>query len=223
MFTGIIQAVGTIAAMENHGGDLRLSINTGTLDLADVRPGDSIAVSGVCLTAVEWSNGGFVADVSGETLGLTTLGDMGVNDRVNLEKALTLETRLGGHLVSGHVDGIGEVIERREDSRSVRFTVQAPDALARYIAVKGSITVDGISLTVNSVDGAAFGLNIVPHTLAETTMQDFSNGRRVNLEVDLVARYLERLLQGDAAAAPGAGPGITRELLESCGFTGQRD
>lgn len=223
MFTGIIQAVGTIASMENRGGDLRLGINTGKLPLDDVQPGDSIAVSGVCLTAVDLSSTGFVADVSGETLGLTTLGRLAVDDRVNLEKALTLATRLGGHLVSGHVDGIGEITDRRADARSVRFTIRAPDALARYIAMKGSICVDGISLTVNAVDGATFELNIVPHTLAETTMQDFQPGTRVNLEVDLVARYLERLLLGDAAAKPGNSPGITRELLENCGFSADAD
>ena len=223
MFTGIIQAVGTVASTENRGGDLRLGINTGMLPLADVQIGDSIAVSGVCLTAVELSATGFVADVSAETLGLTTLGGLKVNDRINLEKALTLATRLGGHLVSGHVDGIGEVIAREADSRSVRFSIRAPDELARYIATKGSICVDGISLTVNAVDGANFALNIVPHTLAETTMQDFRPGRAVNLEVDLIARYLERLLQGEGAAQPGAGPGITRELLESCGFGGKAD
>ncbi len=223
MFTGIIQAVGTIASMENRGGDLRLGINTGKLPLDDVQLGDSIAVSGVCLTAVSLSSSGFVADVSGETLGLTMLGRLAVSDRVNLEKALTLSTRLGGHLVSGHVDGIGEVIDRRADARSVRFTIRAPDALARYIAVKGSICVDGISLTVNAVDGATFELNTVPHTLAETTMQDFRPGTRVNLEVDLVARYLERLLLGDAAAKPGNSPGITRELLENYGFSTSSD
>ena len=223
MFTGIIQAVGTIASMENRGGDLRLGINTGKLPLDDVQLGDSIAVSGVCLTAVALSSTGFVADVSGETLGLTTLGRLAAGDRVNLEKALTLATRLGGHLVSGHVDGIGEITDRRADARSVRFTIRAPDALARYIAVKGSICVDGISLTVNAVDGATFELNIVPHTLAETTMQDFQPGTRVNLEVDLVARYLERLLLGDAAAKPGNSPGITRELLENCGFSAGAD
>jgi riboflavin synthase len=138
---------------------------------------------------------------------------------VNLEKALTLETRLGGHLVSGHVDGFGTVTARREDSRSVQFSVQAPDELARYIATKGSICVDGVSLTVNAVDGAVFELNIVPHTLSETTMQKYQAGQQVNLEVDLVARYLERLLQGDAAAQSGSGGQITRELLTACGFS----
>jgi riboflavin synthase len=221
MFTGIIQAVGSVAALEPRGGDLRISINTGKLPMADVELGDSIAVSGVCLTVVEKRESGFQADVSGETLRLTTLGRLAANDTVNLEKALTLATRLGGHLVSGHVDGIGEVTARSEDSRSIRFTIRAPDALARYIAVKGSICVDGVSLTVNAVNGAAFELNIVPHTLAETTLCDYRPGRQVNLEVDLVARYLERLLQGDAAAVPGDEGGLTRELLESCGFGGK--
>jgi riboflavin synthase len=221
MFTGIIQAVGRVAALERRGGDLRIAIDTGKLPLADVALGDSVAVSGVCLTVVDTGTRAFHADVSGETLGLTTLGQLAPGDAVNLEKALTLATRLGGHLVSGHVDGIGTVTARREDSRSVRFAIQAPDALARYIAVKGSICVDGVSLTVNAVDGAGFELNIVPHTLAETTLAGFRAGRRVNLEVDLIARYLERLLQGDAAATPGQG--LTREQLEAAGFAGRHD
>ena len=220
MFTGIIQAVGSIASLEQRGGDMRLGVQGGKLTMDDVKPGDSIAVSGVCLTVVEKTAQGFSADVSGETLQRTIIGTLAVHDAVNLEKALTLETRLGGHLVSGHVDGIGTVTARRADSRSVQFTVQAPDELARYIAVKGSICVDGVSLTVNAVDGAAFELNIVPHTLSETIMQDYRAGRQVNLEVDLVARYLERLLLGDAAAQPGTSGQITRELLESCGFAG---
>jgi riboflavin synthase len=222
MFTGIIQAVGSIASLEQRGGDLRLGIQTGKLPLEDVVLGDSIAVSGVCLTVVELDGRRFFADVSGETLRRTIIGDLGIGDPVNLEKALTLAARLGGHLVSGHVDGIGSVSARRQDSRSVQFTIQAPDELARYIAVKGSICVDGVSLTVNSVSGASFELNIVPHTLEETTLHGFRTGRRVNLEVDLIARYLERLLLGDAAAQPGVGSGLTRELLESCGFGGAR-
>jgi riboflavin synthase len=218
MFTGIIQAVGTISNLEKRGGDLRLGIRTGKLRLGDVAIGDSIAVSGVCLTVVELGEGGFRADVSGETLRRTTLGMLTVNTPVNLEKALTLSTPLGGHLVSGHVDGIGTVIACREDNRSVQFTIRAPDELARYIATKGSICVDGVSLTVNGVHGAEFELNIVPHTLAETTMNGYLAGRKVNLEVDLVARYLERLLQGEQAALPGAGGAITREMLEASGF-----
>ncbi|MDX2457769.1 MAG: riboflavin synthase [Gammaproteobacteria bacterium] len=218
MFTGIIQAVGSIAALEQRGGDMRLGVHGGKLPMDDVNLGDSIAVSGVCLTVVEKTAHGFYADVSGETLKRTIIGKLAVNDAVNLEKALTLETRLGGHLVSGHVDGIGTVTARHEDSRSVQFTVQAPDELARYIATKGSVCVDGVSLTVNAVDGANFALNIVPHTLAETTLRDYRAGQQINLEVDLLARYLERLLQGDAAAQPGTAGQISRELLAACGF-----
>ncbi len=201
---------------------MRIGIRTGALPMDDVHIGDSIAVSGVCLTVVEPGANGFYADVSGETLDRTMLGSLAVHDAVNLEKALTLETRLGGHLVSGHVDGIGVVTDRREDNRSVRLTIKVPDELARYIAAKGSICVDGISLTVNAVAGSAFELNIVPHTLDATTMHAYRAGRKVNLEVDLVARYLERLLLGDAAAQPDAGEGITREILETYGFPASR-
>jgi len=217
VFTGIIQSVGQVAGMQSRGGDLRLRIATGKLDLDDVELGDSIAVNGVCLTAVELPGDGFVADVSNETLSLTSLGELNPGSRVNLEKALTLQTRLGGHLVAGHVDGLGEVLDRREDARSVRFRIRAPRELARYIAPKGSITVDGTSLTVNAVDGDIFDLNIVPHTLQETIMSEYHSGRKVNLEVDLVARYLERLLLGDAAAEPGR-KGIDLQTLAKAGF-----
>ncbi len=200
---------------------MRIGINTGKLPMEDVSLGDSIAVSGVCLTVVELPGPGIVADVSGETLRRTIIGRLAINDAVNLEKALTLETRLGGHLVSGHVDGIGTVSACSEDSRSVQFTIRAPDELARYIAPKGSICVDGVSLTVNAVNGAEFNLNIVPHTLDETTLKEYRPGREVNLEVDLVARYLERLLQGEGAARPESGQGLTRETLESHGFIGK--
>ncbi|MER2584276.1 MAG: riboflavin synthase [Candidatus Competibacter sp.] len=216
MFTGIIAAVGTITALQPRSGDVRLRITAGKLDLSDVQLGDSIAVSGVCLTAVELPGDGFWADASRETLECTILGGAAPGMKVNLEKALTPTTRLGGHLVSGHVDGIGTVTEWRPDGRSWRLRIQAPDALARYIAAKGSICVDGVSLTVNRVDGAAFELNIVPHTLAETTLADFKTGRRVNLEVDLIARYLERLLLGDRAAQPGGV--LTEALLREHGF-----
>ncbi len=223
MFTGIIQATGTVAALEPRGGDLRITINTGKLPLAEVTTGDSIAVSGVCLTATDITDTGFSADVSGETLACTVTGDLAVNAAVNLEKALTLSTPLGGHLVSGHVDGIGAVVSRAADSRSVRFAIEAPAELARYIATKGSICVDGVSLTVNQVDGAVFGLNIVPHTLVETTLGDCRPGCKVNLEVDLVARYLERLLLGDKAAQPGTSGRLTREILEASGFGGKSE
>jgi riboflavin synthase len=218
MFTGIVQSVGRIAAVEARGGDARLRIRSGKLPMGDVSAGDSIAVNGVCLTAVELPGDGFAADVSRETLSLTTLGDLGAGSAVNLEKALTLGTPLGGHLVSGHVDGVGEVLERRDDARSVRLRIRAPAGLARYIAPKGSICVDGTSLTVNAVDGPLFELNIVPHTLEETITDGYAPGTRVNLEVDLIARYLERLLLGDQAAEPGAGQGVTRELLGRHGF-----
>lgn len=218
MFTGIIQAVGTIKHQEQRGGDVRLSINTGKLDLSDVELGDSIAVNGVCLTAVELPGNGFSADVSRETLSLTSLGKLNTGSPVNLEKALTLATRLGGHLVSGHVDGLGTVIQRHDDARSVNFTIEAPADLARYIVHKGSITVDGTSLTVNAVNGACFDLNIVPHTLQETIMGNYQPGSRVNLEVDLIARYLERLLLGDKAAETGSGGGVDMEMLARSGF-----
>ncbi len=217
MFTGIIQAIGTVAGLEPRGGDVRLRIRTGKLDLSNVRLGDSIAVNGVCLTVIALPGDGFAADVSRETLSLTTLGRQATGSRVNLEKALTLGTPLGGHLVSGHVDGMGEVLERHEDARSVRFRVRAPNELARYIAPKGSICVDGTSLTVNAVDGAVFDLNIVPHTLQETNIGDYSAGTQVNLEVDLIARYLERLLLGEQAAVGGAS-GISRAFLAAHGF-----
>ena len=217
MFTGIIQAIGTIRDLQAKGGDLRLSIATGKLDLADVALGDSIAVNGVCLTAIALDNDGFAADVSRETLNLTSLGNLTRGSFVNLEKALTLQTRLGGHLVSGHVDGLGEILSRKEDARSVRFIVKAPDDLARYIAHKGSITVDGTSLTVNKVDGANFELNIVPHTLAETIMASYHSGMKVNLEVDLIARYLERLLLGEKAAHTSKSR-ITEAFLAEHGF-----
>jgi riboflavin synthase len=216
MFTGIIQAIGTIAAIEPKGQDTRLRVHTGKLPLDDVAIGDSIAVNGVCLTAVELPGDGFWADVSGETLSRTTFANLQQGSRVNLEKALTPTTHLGGHLVSGHVDGIGEVIDRSDAGRSVKFRIKAPAELARYIAEKGSICVDGISLTVNAVDGASFDLNIVPHTLTETTMGDFQPGNKLNLEVDVIARYLERLLLGEKAAQSGTG--VTETLLAEHGF-----
>lgn len=221
MFTGIIQTVGTIAALQAQGEDLRLSVRCAGLDMDDVAPGDSIAVNGVCLTAVTLSERGFSADVSAETLNNTTFSKLTVGSRVNLEKALTPTARLGGHLVSGHVDGVGEVMQRYNDGRSVRFSIQAPNELARYIARKGSITVDGISLTVNDVAGAEFTLNIVPHTLAETTLQACLPGQKLNLEVDLIARYLERLVLGEQAARP-EGEGIGKSFLAEHGFLSSR-
>lgn len=221
MFTGIVEAIGQIANIQSKGADWRITVNTGQLDLSDVQLGDSIAVNGICLTVVALPGNGFAADVSAETLQRSNFGMLQSGSAVNLEKALTPMTRLGGHLVSGHVDGIGEIIERRDEGRSVRFRIKAPDELARYIALKGSITVDGISLTVNGVDGAVFELNLVPHTLQETTMTDYGVGQRVNLEVDLIARYLERLMLGDAAAKPAHG-GISEAFLAEHGFLSSR-
>ena len=217
MFTGIIESIGSIRSLTPKGGDVRVYVATGKLDLADVKLGDSIAVNGVCLTAVELPGDGFWADVSRETLDCTAFNDLKSGSRVNLEKALTPSSRLGGHLVSGHVDGVGEVVSREDNARAIQFRVRAPKELARYIAHKGSITVDGTSLTVNAVDGPEFELTIVPHTLTETIMADYRPGRRVNLEVDLLARYLERLLLGDKAAEPGQG-GITESFLAANGY-----
>jgi len=219
MFTGIIQALGKIKTIEKKGGDVRLQVATNDLDLADVQLGDSIAVNGVCLTAVELTKDSFTADVSNETLACTTFSELAVGWDVNLEKALTPMTRLGGHLVSGHVDGIGKIISRQDDGRSERFVIEAPTELAKYIAVKGSICLNGISLTVNSVDGAEFSLNIVPHTLQETNMDGYTQGTMVNLEVDVIARYLERLMLGDAAAVKDtSAKGIDEALLVASGF-----
>ncbi len=212
MFTGIIEAVGKIRRREARGGDVRLAIESGKLDLNETALGDSIAVNGVCLTAAAFFGDGFGADVSRETLSLTTLGGLGPGSPVNLEKALTLSTPLGGHLVSGHVDGLGRILERNDDARSVRFRIQAPAELTRYIARKGSICVDGTSLTVNAVHDHGFEVNIVPHTLRQTIMADYAPGTSVNLEVDLIARYLERLLHEEGSS------GVTLDKLREYGF-----
>lgn len=218
MFTGIIEAVGTIRAIEPRGGDVRLHIATGKLDLTDVKLGDSIATNGVCLTAVELPGDGFVADVSTETLTRSTLKGLKVGTRVNLEKALQPTSRLGGHIVSGHVDGIGEVVSRETSARAVLFRVRAPKELAKYIAEKGSVTTDGISLTVNGVHGAEFDLTIVPHTVQETNIAGWQPGTQLNLEVDVIARYLERLLLGEKAAESAGGSNITLAFLAENGF-----
>ena len=194
MFTGIIQAVGKIAALTPQGGDLRISIDTGSLPMENVKLGDSICVSGCCLTVIEKRVRGFDADASKETLSLTTLGDLKPGSPVNLEASLTMATPLGGHIVSGHVDGLGTVRARREEARSVRFDIEVPQALKRYVAQKGSICVDGVSLTVNALRDNVFDVNIIPHTMSHTTFGHYAVGSRVNLEVDVVARYVERML-----------------------------
>lgn len=200
MFTGIIQAVGHIAAIESGEQDIRLCIESGKLPLEGVALGDSIATSGVCLTVTELTGEGYWADVSPESLSLTTLGTKGVGDPVNLETSLTLSTPLGGHLVSGHVDGVGYVDDIIEDARFWRVRIAAPEALARYVAMKGSICVDGTSLTVNQVEGCHFELTIIPQTWEETVFSEYRVGSPVNLEVDVIARYLERLMQFEASA-----------------------
>ena len=218
MFTGIIQAVGTVVAMQPTGGDLRLRIKTGQLSLDDVALGDSICTNGVCLTVIELPGDGYWADVSVETLDFTTLGGLQSGSRVNLEKALTPASRLGGHIVSGHVDGVGEILGLQEDARSIRVEVSVPAELAKYIAHKGSICIDGTSLTVNAVTGNRFELNIIPQTMAETIFGEYRPGSRVNLEVDVIARYLERLVLGDAAADPGMATELSMETLADNGF-----
>jgi riboflavin synthase len=195
MFTGIVEAQGRLVTVENVGGDRRLTIATDGAYLDGVQLGDSIAVNGVCLTAVALPPQGFVADVSVETLNATTAADWQLGMVVNLERALTATKPLGGHMMSGHVDGVGHLLEKHEDARSWRLTFEAPVALARYIARKGSIAIDGVSLTVNAVADARFELNIVPHTWQNTTLGTLVVGAAVNLEVDLIARYLERLLE----------------------------
>jgi riboflavin synthase len=200
MFTGIIEAKGTIKSLVNHGDDIRLTVETGKLDMSDVALGDSISTNGVCLTVVDFGAHYYSVDVSSETIKYTGFANYTNGSEVNLEKAMRADTRFGGHIVSGHVDGVGEVLSVTDHERYVEVWVKAPDELAKYIAHKGSITVDGVSLTVNEVKGAAFMLWLIPHTLEETVIGSYTTGTKVNLEVDLIARYLERLMLGDKAA-----------------------
>lgn len=197
MFTGIVQGVGTVRSIEPHGGDVTIVLDTGSVALDGIELGGSIAVSGVCLTATRFDRSSFAADVSRETLSLTTLGDCRVGSRVNLEKALLAGQALGGHYVTGHVDGVGEVVSRHDDARSVRMEFRVPPELARYVARKGSICIDGVSLTVNGAAGDRFDVNLVPHTLEVTTLGLLQAGSRVNLEVDIIARYVERMMHPD--------------------------
>lgn len=194
MFTGIIQSIGRMARLEPRGGDLRIAVAAPDFGISDIALGDSISVSGCCLTVVAIENHALVFDVSNETLSLTTLGGLREGDAVNLEKALRLADRLGGHLVSGHVDGLGAIVAIEPDARSQRWSIEAPRDLLRYIAAKGSICMEGVSLTVNAVEGQRFDVNLIPHTVAATTFRDRREGDRVNLEIDLLARYLERLM-----------------------------
>ena len=217
MFTGIIAATGTLASITDTGSDWRIRVQSEQLDFSDVATGDSIAVSGVCLTALAITKYGFDADVSRETLACTTMQELRSGDLVNLEKALTPQSRLGGHIVSGHVDGIAELVSHKPDGRSQRLVFRVPPALARYIAQKGSVCLDGVSLTVNEVSGNTFGVNIIPHTAERTTLQQCQPGQKVNVEVDVISRYLERLLEGKAETATG----LTLDKLAKAGFAGK--
>ncbi|NNF52674.1 MAG: riboflavin synthase [Gammaproteobacteria bacterium] len=218
MFTGLVQGIGKICAKEERGGDLRFAVDATGLGAIEFANGESIAVNGVCLTATDVRGAVFSADVSNETRSKTTLGGMAPGDMVNLERSLVLGQALGGHLVAGHVDAIGEVREIEDDGRSWRMQVAVPPELDRLIAVKGSICVDGVSLTVNETGTGLFGVNIVPHTMQVTALGSISRGTRVNIEVDIIARYLERLLSGDAGEANTEGGRISADLLERLGF-----
>jgi riboflavin synthase len=197
MFTGIIEEVGEIIALEQCKGDIKLRVKTNQLNVSKIQLGDSIATNGVCLTVARLCQDGYESDVSSETLSVTSIENWSIGTKVNLERSLTIDMRLGGHLVLGHVDGIGEVVDRFSDARSERFRLRAPAKLAKYIAQKGSITIDGISLTVNKIEKLEFELNIVPYTLEHTAMNTYKKGTRVNLEVDVIARYVERLMQSE--------------------------
>jgi len=215
MFTGIIQALGSIEQRKARDGDIRLTISCGDLDLTDVVIGDSVAVNGTCLTAVKLHDHAFVADVSVETMNKTSLGQLAVGSAVNLEMALTLNTALGGHLVSGHVDGLATLIDMQPDARSIRYHFEVDAAIQHYIAAKGSVTIDGTSLTVNDIDANRFDVNIVPHTQQKTIFQYYQPGSRVNIEVDIIARYLERLLQGRANASSNKEQQLLETLIKS--------
>ena len=216
MFTGIVEAVGRVRAVSDLGGDKRLAIDAGELPLVEVKLGDSIATNGVCLTVTELEGSLFYADVSRETLALSTLAQATPGTAVNLERAMPASGRFDGHLVSGHIDGRGRVVARREDARSIRLSVWVPEPLRKYTAHKGSICIDGVSLTINALTSDGVELNIVPHTAARTVIASYRAGTAVNLEVDLIARYLERLLAG----AQHERTGIDAAFLAKHGFTG---
>ncbi len=217
MFTGIVEAVGQLTAITPKGEDVTITVNVGKLDMSDVKLGDSIATNGVCLTVVAFNGSSYSADLSLETLKKSSFANYKAGDKVNLEKAMLPTTRFGGHIVSGHVDGVGEIVERNIVGRAIEFWVELPEELNKYVAEKGSITVDGISLTVNDLRKNAFKLTIVPHTTQETTIDSFQVGRKVNLEVDVLARYLERLLQGrEQSKQPESR--LTMEFLQQNGF-----
>ena len=217
MFTGIIESLGKVESLQNVGGDVRLRIQT-DLDMTDVHLGDSIATNGICLTVIDSGDNWYAADVSRESLNRTTLGNWKAGQPVNVEKAMLPTTRFGGHIVSGHVDAVGEITVVRSDARSIYFEVTAPKEIAKYLAEKGSITVDGISLTINHLRGNILSLNLIPHTSERTNISTWKLGTKVNLEVDILARYIERLLLGDKAAETTPQSKISMEFLAENGF-----
>lgn len=217
MFTGIIESLGKVESLQSVGGDVRLRIGT-DLDMSDVHLGDSIATNGICLTVIEWGANWYAADVSRESLNRTTLGNWKVGQRVNVEKAMLPTTRFGGHIVSGHVDAVGEITVVREDARSIYYEVTAPAEIAKYLAEKGSVTVDGISLTINHLRGNIISLNLIPHTAERTNIGTWKTGAKVNLEVDILARYIERLLLGDKAAEVKEQSKLSMAFLAENGF-----
>lgn len=217
MFTGIVEAVGTLSAMTPKGGDMSITVTCHDLDMSDVKLGDSIATNGICLTVVAMTDNSYSADLSLETLDKSAFAGYQIGDKLNLEKAMLPSTRFGGHIVSGHVDGVGEIIERHSVGRAIEYWVACPAAISKYIAEKGSITVDGISLTVNALRDDAFKLTIVPHTSGQTTIDDFSVGKQVNLEVDVLARYMERLLHSQTQASSPTSR-LTMDFLQQNGF-----
>ncbi len=220
MFTGIIEAVGSITAIKHHAKDMTITVDSGSLDLSDVKLGDSIAHNGVCLTVTRLDEKGYDVDISNETIQRSGFAAIKTGFAVNLEKAMQVTSRFGGHIVSGHVDGVGEITSITQLGSAVEYWIKAPNELAKYIAEKGSITIDGISLTTNAIDGASFKLTIIPHTISQTTMAAYQVGTLVNLEVDVIARYLERLLMGDKAAESQPEKESTMDLLARSGFIG---
>ncbi len=217
MFTGIIESLGKVESLQQIGGDVRVRIHT-DLDMSDVHLGDSIATNGICLTVTDWGSNWYSADVSRESLSRTTLGQWKIGQAVNVEKAMLPTTRFGGHIVSGHVDAVGEITQVRQDARSLYFEVTAPVEIAKYLAEKGSVTVDGISLTINHLRGNILSLNLIPHTAERTNIGTWKTGTRVNLEVDVLARYIERLLLGDRAAQVPTESKISMDFLAENGF-----
>ena len=214
MFTGIIQSTGKIISITPNDVDTCLSVDVGGMPFDDVEMGESISINGACMTVVAFDENSFSVDVSKESLAMTTLGRLKTGSAVNLERAMRLSDRLGGHLVSGHVDGVGQITQRITEGRSIKFGIRVPDELAKYIAHKGSVCIDGVSLTVNEVNNSEFSLQIIPHTLQETIFSDYSVGDDVNIEVDIIARYLERLLlKGEEQPS-----GVTMDQIIKAGF-----